>query len=122
MNKDFKSCSTSSIFLNTTINSPNVKIIIKAVSTILQSQILEDIQLGKRISSKSDLYYFSEEKYIKEFPNCFDEVRIERLRKTPSLDEIVEFIEVYIINFRHYIIVLNSLQNAASSLLSILIE
>ena len=72
MNKDFKSCSTSSIFLNTTINSPNVKIIIKAVSTILQSQILEDIQLGKRISSKSDLYYFSEEKYIKELESYWN--------------------------------------------------
>jgi hypothetical protein len=92
--KDTKSCSTSSIFLNSTINSPNVKVIIKAVSTILQSQILEDIQSGKRISSKSDLYYFSEEKYINESPTFFDEVRIERLRKTPSLEEILEFIEV----------------------------
>ena len=93
-NKDSKSCSTSSIYLNSTINSPNVKLIIRAVSTILQSQILEDIQLGKKISSKSDLYYFSEEKYINEAPNCFDEARIERMKKTPSQDEIVEFIEV----------------------------
>jgi hypothetical protein len=75
-----------------------VKIIIKAVSTILQSQILEDIQLGKKISYKSELYYFSEEKYIKESPTFFDEGRIERMRKTPSQEEIVEFIEVNITN------------------------
>jgi hypothetical protein len=93
-NKDLKSSSTSSIYLTSTINSPNVKLIIRAVSTILQSQILEDIQLRKKISSKSDLYYFSEEKYIKESPTCFDEIRIERMRKTPSIEEIDEFIEV----------------------------
>jgi hypothetical protein len=93
---EYKSCSTSSIFLNSTINSPNIKIIIKAVSTILQSQIIEDIQLGKIVSPKSELFFFSEEKYIKEAPNCFDDVRIERLRKTPSLEEISEFIEVNI--------------------------
>jgi hypothetical protein len=93
--KDFKSCSTSSIYLTSTINSPNVKSLIKAISTILQSQILEDCQLGKKISSNSDLYYFSEEKYVTEFPECFDDRRIELLKKTPSLEEIIEFIEVY---------------------------
>ena len=94
-NKDLKSCSTSSIYLKSTINSPNVKLMIRAVSLILQSQIIEDFQMGKKISSKSDLFFFSEEKYINESPNCFDEQRIERMKKNPSQDDIIEFIEVF---------------------------
>jgi hypothetical protein len=92
--KNFKSCSTSSIFLNSTINYPNVKLLIRAVSSILQSQLIEDMQLGKTISPKSDLYYFSEDKYISEYPGCFDEQRIEMLHKTPSQEDIVDFVEV----------------------------
>lgn len=92
--KTFKSCSTSSIFLNSTISYPNVKLLIKAVSSILQSQLIEDMQLGKTISTKSDLYYFSEDKYINEYPGCFDEQRIEMLHKTPSQEDIIDFIEV----------------------------
>lgn len=95
--RDFKSSSTSSIFLSSTVNSPNVKAIVKAVSTILQSQLIEDMQLGKTISTNSDLYFFSEEKYVQENPNCFDEQRIELIKKTPSNDEIFDFIEVKIL-------------------------
>lgn len=95
--RDFKSNSSSSIFLSSTINSPNVKLLIKAVSMILQSQLLEDIQLGKTVSSKSDLYFFSEDKYVSDAPNCFDDERIKLLRKTPKLEEINDFIEVQLI-------------------------
>lgn len=91
--KNFKSNSTSSIFISSTINCPNVKVIIKAVSTILQSQLIEDMQLGKTVSSSSDLFYFSEEKYIKESPHSFDEQKIELIKKTPSNEEIHDFIE-----------------------------
>lgn len=92
--RDFKSSSTSSIFLTSTINSPDMKSMIKCVSTIIQSQLIEDIHLGKTISQRSDLYYFSENKYIDESPNFFDETRINLIRKTPSLEEISDFIEV----------------------------
>jgi len=91
--KDVKSNSTSSIFLTSTINSPDIKSLIKAVATILQSQLIEDIQLGKNISSRSDLYYFSENKYIDEFPSFFDEPRIKLIRTTPALEDISDFIE-----------------------------
>jgi hypothetical protein len=93
-NRDFKSSSTSSIFLTSTMNSPDMKSMIKCVSTIIQSQLIEDIQLGKTISTRSDLYYFSENKYIEETPSFFDETRINLIRKTPSLEEISDFIEV----------------------------
>jgi hypothetical protein len=92
--KDIKSNSTSSIFLSSTINSPNVKQMIKAVSMILQSQLLEDMQLGKTVSTKSDLYFFSEDKYVLESPDYFDDERIKLLRRTPSQEEINDFIEV----------------------------
>ena len=100
--RDFKSCSTSSLYLSSTIDSPNIKLLIKAVATIMQSQLLEDMQLGKTVLSKSDLYYFSEEKYINESPNCFDEQRIELLKKTPTQDDISDFIEVIFL-FKYYI-------------------
>lgn len=92
--KDFKSSSTSTILLNSTINAPNVKLIIKAVATLLHSNLMEDVQEGKSIYVKSDLYYFSEEKYISENPNAFDEDRITLLRKTPTPEDISGFIEV----------------------------
>ena len=114
MDKDFKSSSTSSIFLISTINSPDMKAIIKCVATIIQSQLIEDIQLGKTISTRSDLYFFSENKYIEETPSFFDETRIQLIRKTPSLEEISDFIEVKLyINdmIRLYTTVLNLVQN-----------
>jgi hypothetical protein len=110
--KDIKSCSSSSIYLSSTITQPNVKLLIKAVATILQSQLIEDMQLGKTISTKSDLYYFSEDKYINEFPGYFDEQKIELLHKPPSHEDIVDFIEVkYYFYTRLYITVLNFLLN-----------
>ena len=90
---EFKSSSTSNIFLDTTISSLNVKNMIKAVSTILQSQLNEDMNLGKTISKKSDLYFFSEEKYIDEYPQYFDKQRIENIRKIPTLDDMINYIE-----------------------------
>ena len=90
---NFKSSSTSNIFLDTTISSPNVKNMIKAVSTILQSQLNEDMNLGKTISKKSDLYFFSEDKYVDEYPQYFDKQRIENIRKIPTLDDMINFIE-----------------------------
>ena len=89
----FKSSSTSNIFLDSTISSPNVKKMIKAVATILQSQLNEDMNLGKTISKKSDLYFFSEDKYVDEYPQYFDKQRIENIKKIPTLDDMINFIE-----------------------------
>jgi hypothetical protein len=66
---------------------------IKAVAKILQSQLNEDMNLGKTISKKSDLYFFSEEKYIDEYPQYFDKQRIENIKKIPTLDDMINFIE-----------------------------
>ncbi len=92
--RDIKCCSTSSVFLNSTINAPNVKLLIKAVATLLHSNLMEDIQDEKTIHPKSDLYHFSEEKYINENPSAFDEERVALLRKTPTQEDIYGFIEV----------------------------
>jgi hypothetical protein len=94
--RDFKSSSTSTILLNSTINAPNVKLIIKAVATLLHSNLIEDLQEGKIISTKGELYYFSEDKYISENPDYFDEERINLLRKTYTQEDISGFIEVKI--------------------------
>jgi hypothetical protein len=91
--RDIKSCSTSSILLSSTMNTPNVKLIIKAVATLIHSNLLDDMQDGKTISTKSDLYYFSENKYINENPQNFEEERVNLLRKTPTQEDIAGFIE-----------------------------
>jgi len=97
--------STSSIRINSTINNPNALLTIRSVATLLHSNLLDDIQDGKTIPTKSDLYFFSEDKYINENPNNFDEERIQLLRKLPSLDDISNFIEVniYFLMFIGYI-------------------
>jgi hypothetical protein len=91
--RDIKSSSTSTILLSSTINTPNVKLIIKAVATLIHSNLLDDMQDGKTISTKSDLYYFSEDKYINENPQNFEEERVNLLRKTPTQEDIAGFIE-----------------------------
>jgi hypothetical protein len=48
---------------------------------------------GKDIPDFSDLFFFSEEKYIKEKPEAFDQQRISLLRETPSIEQILDFIK-----------------------------
>lgn len=93
MRRHFKSNSTSTIMLQSTMNAPNVKLIIQAVSTLLYSNINEDVSEGKTISKNSQLYFFSEEKYINENPQDFEEDRLVLLRKMPTQEEIAGFIE-----------------------------
>lgn len=92
--KNSKSSSTSSLFLSSTINFPNIKLVINSVANIIHSQILEDVKIGKTISPKSELYFFSEDKYIQENPNNFDESRIKMLKQAPTESEISELMEV----------------------------
>ena len=88
-----RSSSSSSIFLDTTMSSPNVKNTIKAVAILLKTQLNEDCTITKTISKESDLYYFSEEKYIEDFPEYFDAKKKENIHKTPTTEEITDFLE-----------------------------
>ena len=54
---------------------------------------LQDLSQGKEISQESDLFYFSEEKYILEKPDAFDQQRISLLREIPSVEQILDFIK-----------------------------
>ena len=83
--------STSTLYVNSTISAPNVNSIIQAVATIIHSQVLEDTAQGRLVSPSSDLYYFSEEKYISEHPQAFDPQRLELLRRTPTVENIYDF-------------------------------
>jgi hypothetical protein len=64
---------------------------------------------------KSELYYFSEEKYILESQNNYEESRLIAIRTPPTEQDIAELIEVINITLisRLYTIVLSSVQNAA---------
>ena len=81
------------MYVSTTITNPNVESIITAVATILHSQMLEDLGQGKKIPEDSDLFFFSEEKYIKEKPEAFEQHRIALMRETPKLDQILDFVK-----------------------------
>jgi len=54
---------------------------------------LDDIQSKEELQPDTDLFFFSEEKYINEKPEEFDENRRELLRGTPTVDHISEFIK-----------------------------
>ena len=90
---DRRANTMNSMKMATTIHKPNVESIIHAVATILHSQMLEDQHSGKQINQESDLFFFSEEKYILEKPEAFDEERIALLRETPTVENIYEFIK-----------------------------
>jgi hypothetical protein len=91
--REKRSSSSSSIFLDTTISTPIVKNIIKAVAILLKTQLNEDSTMTKTISKESDLYYFSEEKYIEDFPQYFDAQKKENIHKIPSTEDIMDFME-----------------------------
>lgn len=90
---DRKASTMNSMYTNSTISKPNVESIIQAVATIIHSQMIEDQAAGNEIDEDSDLFFFSEEKYIKEKPESFDEKRIELLRETPKVENINEFMK-----------------------------
>ena len=60
---------------------------------MIQSILLDELQDGKIISTTSELYFFSEEKYINKNPKNFDVVSLNLLRNSPILKEIAGFIE-----------------------------
>ena len=91
--REKRSSSSSSIFLDTTISTPIVKNIIKAVAILLKTQLNEDSTMTKTISKESDLYYFSEQKYIDDFPEYFDAQKKENIHKIPSTEDIMDFME-----------------------------
>lgn len=82
---------TSTLHIENTISKPDVKKIINAVATILNSQILEDAAEPTKIDENSDLFFFSEEKYIKERPEEYNESRKALLREMPTIESITEF-------------------------------
>ena len=91
--RDTKSSTTGHIMISSTIDNPNVKLIIKGVATLLHSNLIEDLEDERTITPNTDLYFFSEEKYISENPENFDEERIALLRKVPTQEDVSGFIE-----------------------------
>ena len=91
--RDPKSSSTGNVMLSSTIENPDVKLVIKCVSTLLHSNLLDDMEDEKSIDPKSELYFFDEEKYIAENPSNFNEERIALLRKVPKPDDLSGFID-----------------------------
>ena len=55
-------------------------------------EFLQDKNWEKEIPQESELFFFSEEKYILEKPEAFDEERIALLRETPKIEQILDFV------------------------------
>jgi hypothetical protein len=91
--RDPKSSSTGNVMLSSTLDNPDVKTVIKCVSTLLHSNLLDDMDDEKKIDPKSELYIFDEEKYIAENPSNFNEERITLLRKVPTPEDLSGFID-----------------------------
>ena len=89
---DRRSNTTSTIYAATSISNPNVNTMIQAVSTIIHSQMIDEIG-AEQIGEGSELYFFTEEKYIKENPDSFDEDRKTLLRTAPTVDTIFDFLK-----------------------------
>jgi hypothetical protein len=62
---------------------------------VLHSQLDPKINKIKEIPKNSDLFFFSEEKYIEENPSAYDEERLQILREWPTLDSIYEFLKAF---------------------------
>lgn len=85
--------------LTNTIENPNTKLLIKSVSKLILQLMEEDIKLSLTIDKNSENYYFSEEKYIDDYPDMFDDDQIEMFREKPGHQQITDFIE----NLYYYI-------------------
>ena len=48
---------------------------------------------GNAIPEDSELFFFSEEKYIREKPDAFDQQRIALLKEIPSVEQMLDFIK-----------------------------
>ena len=56
-------------------------------------EMVEDMADCRELNENSDLFFFSEEKYIKEKPEEYDESRRELLREMPTIESINEFMK-----------------------------
>ncbi len=79
--------------ISNTLDNPNVKLLIKSAATMIYLFIEQDLMSGNSISRDSEDFFFSEEKYMEDFPELFDEERVCLLKLEPSLEDIVEFLE-----------------------------
>lgn len=89
---DKKASSTGAFTIGSTITNPNVNSIIRAVAAYLCPQITMDPLDNPEPITNSDFYYFSEEKYIIENPEAYDEERKNLVRTKPTKENIFEFI------------------------------
>lgn len=58
----------------------------------MKSKFIKDAENERVIEEDSGLFFFSEEKYIKEKPDEYDESRRALLREMPTVESISEFI------------------------------
>jgi hypothetical protein len=64
---------------------------LQVVAAIIHCEMSEDMSAGREINCQTDLSFFSEEKYIRE--NLHDTERLALLLRTPTIDNIFEFIK-----------------------------
>lgn len=86
---------TTSQYSTSSILSPNINSVVQAIATILHAQLFEDKEAVREVQKDSDLYYFSEEKYIDSKGEEFDEEKRAQLMELPTAENIFDFVKAF---------------------------
>jgi hypothetical protein len=94
-----KSNSSSSVYVTGTITNPDLEKIIKSVSYLIQSYIIENIKDNKTSQLNEDYILFDEENYLNIIAEQSDINIIESIKIAPKSIDIYNFIKVNLIYY-----------------------
>jgi hypothetical protein len=90
---DIKSLTSSSIPLTDQIDHPNISNLIYSISKLVSNSINDDINLEVDILPTSDLYIFTEDKYLFEQPHSINFDKLSRFHNSFTQQDIIFFLK-----------------------------
>ena len=90
---DLKASTTSSLYIDETMQCPKVQGLLMAISTLLSTQVSEEMAVCADVLLNPDFSCFCEEKYFAEHVGDFDPAEVQRLREAPTAQTIFEFLD-----------------------------
>jgi hypothetical protein len=88
---NIKSLTSTSIPLTDQIDHPNISNLIYSISKLISNSINDDIYLDKDVLPTSDLYMFTEDKYLYEHPHSIDFDKLFRFHNSFTHEDIMFF-------------------------------
>ena len=89
----FKSNTCTSLPITDLIDAPNISNLIYSISKLLSNDISEEKYQDNTSSPEYQLYLFSEDYYINEYPHNFDYQKVSIFKMLPSCDDISLFLK-----------------------------